>query len=67
MKLSSKKGAIKGMEMGPGRTLGNKVAVGMEKMGSRKLQEGKFRSTRTQSDGAEGGSAGSGWNLRWRS
>lgn len=55
------------MEMGPGRTLGNKVAVGMEKMGSRKLQEGKFRSTRTQSDGAEGGSAGSGWNLRWRS
>lgn len=46
--------------MGPGRTLANIVAVGMEKIGSRKLQEGKFRSTRTESDGAEGGSAGSG-------
>lgn len=50
--------------MGPGRTLANIVAVGMEKIGSRKLQEGKFRSTRTESDGAEGGSAGSGWEFK---
>lgn len=46
--------------MGAGRTLANIVAVGMEKIGSRKLQEGQFRRTRAESDGAEGGSARSG-------
>lgn len=48
--------------MGAGRTLANIAAVGMEKIGSRKLQKvisGKFRRTRAESDGAEGGSAGS--------
>lgn len=46
--------------MGAGKTLANIVAVGMQKIGSRKLREGKFRRTRAESDGAEGGSAGSG-------